>query len=221
MPARDVRILVVGHADSHLETLLQRLANHGWRSYGVESYAEAQTVFRTLQFDVVLAREELADGRGFQLSQAVASRSASLFVEIDLSEGHLWLPAVEYGKRTLGERALDPAEFEAQLVELLSGDRANHSPRPAPLPRGDEFLKAFPRFAERDASPSSLLSAAPDFSVAVSRARGLTPARRENRRVEPAAAPRGLGAQRTSRMANRMALTAVAAGRVADGKEKS
>jgi hypothetical protein len=134
MPARAVRILVVGHVGPPLRALLDRLVCHGWRSYSVETCAEAQTVLRTLQFDVVLAMEELADGNGFQLWQEVARRSASLFVQVALSEGHLWLPAVERGKRTLGERALDPAGFETALVMLLSGDGAIRLPGLAVMP---------------------------------------------------------------------------------------
>jgi hypothetical protein len=124
MPAKAVRILAVGSAGPHLSALLERLARNGWASYSVETFVEARTVLRTLQFEVILAAEYLVDGSGFQLAREMGLRPASLFVDVSLSEGHLWLPVVERGANTLGERALDPASFEQELGELLSGSAA-------------------------------------------------------------------------------------------------
>jgi len=125
MPAKAVRILAVGSAGPHLSALLERLARNGWGSYSVETFAEARTVLRTLQFEVILAAEYLVDGSGFHLARELGTRSASLFVDVSLSEGHLWLPVVECGANTLGERALDPASFEQELGELLTGSAAS------------------------------------------------------------------------------------------------
>jgi hypothetical protein len=125
MPAKAVRILAVGSAGPHLVALLERLARNGWDSYAVESFAEARTVLRTLEILVKLAAEYLTDGGGFQLARELGTRPASLFVDVSLSEGHLWLPVVERGANTLGERALDSASFEQELSELLSGSDAS------------------------------------------------------------------------------------------------
>jgi hypothetical protein len=120
MQATAVRVLTVGRVGPHLSALLERLARKGWGSYPAETYAEARIVLRTLRFDVILAPEFLVDASGFDLSNEVGSRAASLFVDVSLSEGHLWLPVVERGTRTLGERALYPVEFEQEIGVLLS-----------------------------------------------------------------------------------------------------
>jgi hypothetical protein len=127
MPARAVRILAVGSAGPHVSALLERLARNGWGSYSVETFAEARTVLRTLQFDVILAAEYLVDGSGFHLAREMGPRPVSLYVDVSLSEGHLWLPVVERGANTLGERALDSASFEQELSELLSGSAASET----------------------------------------------------------------------------------------------
>jgi hypothetical protein len=139
MPAKAVRILAVGPVVPHLSALLERLARNGWGSYSVESFAEARTVLRTLQFEVILAAEFLVDGSGFQIAREMGPRTTSLYVDVSLSEGHLWLPVVERGANTLGERALDAPSFEQELGELLSGSVAS----------GRVFERAFERASER------------------------------------------------------------------------
>jgi hypothetical protein len=170
MPARAVRILAVGSAGPHVSALLERLARNGWGSYSVETFAEARTVLRTLQFEVILAAEYLIDGSGFQLAREMGPRPVSLFVDVSLSEGHLWLPVVERGANTLGERALDPSSFEQELSELLSGSvapkreserasegRTDATKRPWPNPWSKMKLKFELKFPTD--APSSLLEA--------------------------------------------------------------
>jgi hypothetical protein len=188
----------------------------------VESSAEAQTVLRTLQFDVVLAMEELVDGCGFELSQDVARRSASLFVQVELSEGHLWLPAVERGKRTLGERALDPAEFETQLVTLLSGEAANRlsgQARPTAameLPRGlaPPFDGGDRNWSERSLTNKRIAA----ITTGTASTRGTPRTAFARTASASTGTTQGIAAERTSRIANRVALTAAIR---ASGKKKS
>ena len=120
MPEKPVRILIVGLESPHLHALLDRLAREGWASYSVESHREARTVFDTLRFDIVLASEYLADGSGYDLSPEVSRRFATLFVELAVSEGQLWVPVVRHGTRTLGDPALDAPTFESELRTQLS-----------------------------------------------------------------------------------------------------
>jgi hypothetical protein len=121
MLSHAVRILVVGLVSLRLGPLLARLAHEGWGSYVVQSIAEARTVFRTLQFDLVLAAERLSDGTGFELAQEVGRRSASLFVEVGMSGGHVWLPVLERGTRTMGQSALDLTDLEWDVRQVFSG----------------------------------------------------------------------------------------------------
>src|ERR1700690_4271545 len=92
-----VRILVVGQVGPRVGLLLDRLAREGWEAYRVVSNTEGRAVLRTLQFDLVLATESLSDGTGYDLAQDIGRRSASLFVEVGMSEGHVWLPVMQQG----------------------------------------------------------------------------------------------------------------------------
>jgi hypothetical protein len=121
MLAHAVRILVVGPLGPRLGPLLDRLAREGWEAYRLESNTEARTVLRTLQFDLVLATEDLSDGTGYDLAYEVGRRSASLFVEVGMSDGQVWLPVMEQGTRTMGQGALDLADLEWEVKRILSG----------------------------------------------------------------------------------------------------
>jgi hypothetical protein len=121
MLSHAVRILVVGLVSLRLGPLLARLAHEGWGSYLVQSITEARTVLRTLQFDVVLAAERLIDGTGYDLSYDVGRRSASLFVEVCMSEGQVWLPVMEQGARTMGQSALDLTDLDWDVRQVFSG----------------------------------------------------------------------------------------------------
>lgn len=127
MFATPVRILIVGLIGPHLQALLDRLAREGWGWYSVESQSEARIVLGTVQLDVVLACEQLIDGAGYDLSRVIGHRPSTLFVDIAVSEGHLWLPVVERGRRVLGERALDPVMLEWEVRSLLSSRSTSKS----------------------------------------------------------------------------------------------
>ena len=57
-------------------------------------------------FDIVLADEIVADGRGYDLTDCVVKRAGTLLVSIALSEASLWLPVVPArNANTRGTRA--------------------------------------------------------------------------------------------------------------------
>src|ERR1700678_4630029 len=108
MSAAAVRILVVGTYTASTESTLKALARSGWESHSVKTVREAGAVLRTIRFDLTLATEKLADGTGYELAALIAQQSGNLFISVPLSETCLWLPAVEKGTRSLGQRALNP-----------------------------------------------------------------------------------------------------------------
>lgn len=116
-----VRILVVGQPGAGTSATLSRLAQKGLAAHSTRSIANAKTLLDTLQVDVVLADENLPDGRGYDLAESLEKLSATLFVSVALSESCLWLPVVERGDRSLGRRALTPQMLELELESLLSG----------------------------------------------------------------------------------------------------
>lgn len=121
MPIKALRILVVGAPIASTDAILEDLHKRGCGSYSVETLAEAKGVLRTIRFALVLAAEELADGRGYELMDDVASQSGSLLVCVTLSESCLWLPVVTHGDRTLGNRAVNEYTLEGELKFLLEG----------------------------------------------------------------------------------------------------
>jgi hypothetical protein len=118
--AKALRILAVGPPSSSTEAVLEGLQDRGWASYTVETLAEAQSVLRTIRFSIVLAAEQLRDGRGYDLAQEVAERNGNLLVCVSLSESFLWLPVVIDGERTLGQRAINEFLLEQEVATLLS-----------------------------------------------------------------------------------------------------
>lgn len=120
MPTMSTRLLVVGPIVSDTAAALERLVRRGWGAYAIESLGDARSAMKTLRFDVVLAPENLRDGRGYELAPSVADVLASLLVSVTLSESCLWLPVVYRGKNVLGERALNPRMLESELESLLS-----------------------------------------------------------------------------------------------------
>lgn len=99
--------------------MLLRLAARGWGTQHVDTLAEAREAMETFRFVVVLAPENLADGRGYDIADVVTRQAGSLYVGIRLSET-LWLPVVERGALVLGQRALNGNVFENE-VELAFG----------------------------------------------------------------------------------------------------
>jgi DNA-binding NtrC family response regulator len=120
MSVTSLRILVVGSTSSSTHSALDRLERRGWSCCSVHSIAEAFIVLRTVRFDVVLAQENLPDGRGYELTPAVLESSGSLLVSIALSESCLWLLAAEQGVSSLGERAISPGMLEWEIAGFLN-----------------------------------------------------------------------------------------------------
>ena len=119
MSAGAVRILVVGTSAASTETTLRRLARAGWESHAVKSVREADTVLRTIRFQLTFATEKLPDGTGYELASLIAQQSGNLFISVPLSETCLWLPAVENGVRSLGQRALNPLTLAKEAESIL------------------------------------------------------------------------------------------------------
>jgi hypothetical protein len=126
MSATAVRILVVGTPTESTETTLRGLARAGWESHAVKTVREAEAVLRTIRFQLTFATEKLSDGTGYQLASLIAQQSGNLFISVPLSETCLWLPAVENGVRSLGQRALNPLTLakEAEVI-LRATDEGN------------------------------------------------------------------------------------------------
>ena len=119
MSAAAVRILVVGTSSASTASTLKGLARSGWESHSVKTVREADTVLRTIRFQLTLATEKLPDGTGYELASLVAQQSGNLFIAVPLSETCLWLPAVENGVRSLGERALNPLMLKTEAESIL------------------------------------------------------------------------------------------------------
>lgn len=119
MSAAPVRILVVGNSTASIESTLRGLARSGWESHAVKTVREADTVLRTIRFQLTLATEKLPHGTGYELAPLIALQSGSLFVPVPLSETGLWLPTVENGVRSLGQRTLNPLMLETEAECIL------------------------------------------------------------------------------------------------------
>jgi len=114
------RILVVGHTASSTTFTLQKLERVGCAFHSVDTIAEAETAMRATPFDIVLAAETMPDGRGYDLTNRVVNHSGTLLISIALSETCLWLPVVQHGVRTLGERALNSFTLQSEITALLN-----------------------------------------------------------------------------------------------------
>jgi hypothetical protein len=122
------RILVVGHASSPTLCTLQRLERVGCVFQFENTIAEAENVLADAQFDIVLADEIVADGRRYDLTDCVVKHAGTLLVSIALSGASLWLPVVQRGTRTLGERALNSPTLQSEIVALLNEPAAVDAP---------------------------------------------------------------------------------------------
>ena len=136
MSASAVRILVVGHASASTLATLQRLERDGWNAYSVNTIAEAESVLKTIRFDVILAGESIGDGSGYDLTDVVLERGATLLVSVALSEASLWLPVVQRGMITLGDRALNSSKLQFEITELLDKPVRTQAPNSSGKARG-------------------------------------------------------------------------------------
>ena len=114
-----VQILTVGPATLDTLATLKRLVCSGWSSHSVATIREAETVLKTIRFNVVLAAEKLADGMGYELAPILTRQRGTLYIGVALSETCLWLPVVERGVRSLGARAMNSGVLETEVVEIL------------------------------------------------------------------------------------------------------
>jgi CheY-like chemotaxis protein len=114
------RILVAGHTSASTSFTLKQLEREGCAVQSVGTIAEAESSLRAARFDIVLASEILSDGRGYDLTDSVVNRSSTLLVAITLSEACLWLPVVQHGVRTLGDRALNAHTLQSEMTALLN-----------------------------------------------------------------------------------------------------
>jgi hypothetical protein len=119
MAAATVRILVVGNSTASTESILRELSRSGWESHAVKTVGEACTVLRTIRYQLTLATEKLPDGTGYDLAALIAQQSGNLFISVPLSETCLWLPVVEHGVRSLGQRALNPMTMATEAEFIL------------------------------------------------------------------------------------------------------
>jgi DNA-binding response OmpR family regulator len=119
MPPRVMRILVVGPPLPSTATALRHLATRGWGSRCVPTIQEAAELLATFHFELVLSRETLPDGRGYDIAERIARQAGTLLVGISLSEGCLWLPVIDHGAKVLGTRAIHSARLELEVEALL------------------------------------------------------------------------------------------------------
>jgi hypothetical protein len=119
MPAIRMGILAIGTCSIDTIAMLNRLAKRGWGSRAASTLSEGRALLRTFKFDLVLCSESLPEGRGYDVSDAVARQSGTLLVSIPLSESCLWLAVVERGKYVLGKRALNASMLESEAQTLL------------------------------------------------------------------------------------------------------
>jgi len=114
-------ILLVGLTGSNQESIehVLRQRDWNWRTAGSLTGA-IRDLGRNIGVELVLAAEALLDGRGYELTDAVAKQNLSLLVDVMLSEGHVWLPVVERGERTFGRGGFGVAELGSVVDELLA-----------------------------------------------------------------------------------------------------
>jgi hypothetical protein len=119
MATASIQILIVGNPAASTSRLIFQLTARGSLAKHANTVAEAKSLLDGFRFAVVLARETLPDGRGYDLARMIAGQGGNLFVGVPLSE-MLWLPVVERGSMVLGQRALNASVFENE-VEIALG----------------------------------------------------------------------------------------------------
>jgi len=136
MPGTAGRILVVGHTSLSTQATLQHLERDGWSPHCVNTIVEAEGALKMIRFDIVLAEETIAGGSGYDLSDSVLEQGGTLLVSVALSEASLWLPVIQRGIRTLGDRALNSAALYLELREALNAPAGSRPLSAARTTRG-------------------------------------------------------------------------------------
>jgi DNA-binding response OmpR family regulator len=162
-----MRILVVGKPCGSTAATLSRLALDGWVADTAENVAKAKSVLKMFRLDAVLSDENLPDGRGYDLADAVAQQWSTLLVSVALSESCLWLPVIERGERRLGQRAVTPEMLGFELETILSGAHRAAN-RDAPADAYPDSHRDSHANAKRELPPSrrSTPAASPDHAHA-------------------------------------------------------
>jgi hypothetical protein len=159
MPASAVRILVVGHTSPSTLATLQLLEQEGWGSHRVDTVVEAKSALKIIRFDVVLAEENIGADSGYDLSNSVLESQGTLLVSIALSEATLWLPVVQRGKRTLGDRALNASTLQLEVREALTataGTQPSSMARKAPTCISDRAARLSILAMDRRSGPDGI-----------------------------------------------------------------
>lgn len=116
----DCRLLVAGEPSPATQSVMETLFRRGAQQATARTVREAIVRLGEIEFDVVLASENLPDGRAYELMQTVETQGCNLLVSVALSESALWLPVIENGRRVLGSRALNARMLETEIERLLS-----------------------------------------------------------------------------------------------------
>ena len=124
-----IHLLAIGQEPVIADTFASYTQQRGWRILSLQTVQQALRAMRQDRFDTVLALESLADGRGYDLAAPVSQQSGNLFVGVPLSEGHLWLPVVQGGKKVLGMRGVGPLEIRTEIERLLDSNRLSSRPK--------------------------------------------------------------------------------------------
>ncbi len=119
MPLIAMRTLFVGKAGAQDVAMLTRMGRRGWGAYSADNLKEARRLVAGGGFDLVLARQHLPDGSGYELEAPVEKQKRSLFVEIELFSQRLWIPVVEHGENVFGDRAVGAGAAEAEWEQVL------------------------------------------------------------------------------------------------------
>jgi hypothetical protein len=125
MSATAISILTVGNPGLVPAGVLARLSAHGWRCRRACTLLDGLAALRETRFDVVLAAESVSGGSGYEFTGPVMEIFGMLFIGIPLSEGYLWLPVVEGGRKVLGQQALNSAMLEPEMEMVATGLREN------------------------------------------------------------------------------------------------
>jgi hypothetical protein len=149
MSATLFRLLMIGNSSPSTQVTLGRLSECGWGSYAADCVRDGEQVLKTFQVDVVLAAENLPDGRGYDLADCVARQSGTLMVGVALSENALWLPVIDRGRRVLGSRAIGARMLEAELIRELTERAFARGASVAAAPGPQARAAGVPRAAHR------------------------------------------------------------------------
>jgi len=115
-----MRTVFVGTPTPQITTILTRLGQKGFGSYAIESLRQCRFLIEDCLFELVISLEQLDDGQGYELIEAVKRSGGSLFVGVETSRDCLWLPVVDHGHKVHGASALDYGMLEGALEDVLT-----------------------------------------------------------------------------------------------------